>query len=274
MLARLPILAALFSIALVASPSAGWEQTESDLGYPLEWLGSCYHYSLHQDGSDDVAFDDLSAIARAAFDAWEEIDCSYYRFLATEPAQIDEQAFHTDQGNANLLVWRETADSWAYSPLVVALTSVHYDPASGVIQDVDIEFNGYDFEFATLDSYPDGSELVDLQSTITHEIGHTIGLAHSDVTQSTMSAYDDPGSTDKRTLEQDDIDGACALYPLGQDPEICEEPWCGLDLDGSSKACATPGSPGDDGCSCSAPGRPAGAGLPDRLLGLIDWLLL
>jgi hypothetical protein len=259
--------AALLLALLVPLGANGWEQTESDLGLPLYWPVSCYHYSLHADGSDDVSFEDLSAVTRAAFDTWEDVDCAYFYFQATEPAQVDEQAYHEDKGNANLLVWRETAAAWPYSPMVVALTSVHYDPANGLIRDVDIEFNGYDFEFGTLDEYPVDSPLVDLQSTMTHEIGHTLGLGHSGVEDATMAPYGELATTEKRTLADDDIEGVCSLYPLEQDPDVCEEPVCGLDLSGTSDSCG-PANDTAGGCSCSAVGKG-----PPRVLALLDALL-
>jgi len=256
----------VIGLTLTSRTAGAWEQTESDLGYPLAWYGSCFHYSINSAGSDDIEFNELSAIVRDAFDSWQDVGCSYFGFVGTEPATVDEQAFHEDAGNVNLLVWRETEEDWPYGPLVVGLTSVHYDPTTGEILDVDIELNGYDFEFSTLDEYPEGSPLIDVQSTLTHEIGHSVGLAHSAVAGATMSAYGDPGTTDKRSLSQDDIDGLCALYPLADDPGVCEEPLCGLDLDGDSEACEITGAD-DEGCGCAATG--ARRGRTQALLGAL-----
>jgi len=235
--------------------SSGWSQSLSgSTGRPLEWDGSCFHYSVHEDGSGDVDFDDLLEIVRASFDAWEDVPCSYFYFVETAPASVDRQEHNEGSGNVNLLVWRESPDEWPYGSAVIALTSVHHEPATGRILDVDIEMNGADFEFGTMDDYPAGTHLVDLQSTLTHEAGHSVGLDHSDDPEATMALYAQPGSTHKRTLEQDDIDGLCALYPLDADPEVCEEPHCGLDLEGDGPACEEPDETSGSDCACSVPG--------------------
>jgi hypothetical protein len=54
-----------------------------------------------------------------------------------------------------------------------------------------------------------------------------------------MSEYAYSGETTKRDLHKDDINGICNLYPLERDPEICEEPICGLNT-----TCV----PNDNGC--------------------------
>ncbi|MCC6381870.1 MAG: matrixin family metalloprotease [Dehalococcoidia bacterium] len=52
---------------------------------------------------------------------------------------------------------------------------------------------------------------VDLQSVVTHEFGHAIGLAHSPDAKAVMSATYVIG-TNKRALTADDVAGAVALY--------------------------------------------------------------
>ena len=131
---------------------------------------------------------------------------------------------------------------------VVALTSVLYDENSGRIVDADIEVNAWDGQagslassgggpvhgwYFTCDKQPgwaactsyaqDGCYFMDLQNTVTHEVGHFIGLAHvcepsqGNCTQSlagiTMFPSTAPGDVEKRSLAQDDVDGVCAIYP-------------------------------------------------------------
>ena len=253
--------AALVVASLVATFAArGWEQTFSSGGRPLGWSTSCYYWSLNRAGSEDVPIETLETSLRAAYDAWEAPACSYFEFVETARAAVAEQAFHEDAGNANLVVFRDAPGSWPYSPAIVALTSVHYDPPTGEIRDADVEMNGELFTFAAQDSYPEGAASIDLQSTLTHEIGHTLGLDHSDVAGATMAPYGSPGQTIKRDLAEDDIDGLCAMYPIAQDPGVCREPHCGLDLEGTSTACHENAPAGED-CACTAPGARPDPGL-------------
>jgi hypothetical protein len=129
---------------------------------------------------------------------------------------------------------------------IVALTSVLYDPSTGRIMDADIEVAGWDGVGAPTTTTPPvairnppqhgwyftcypqqdqttltpcatygqgGCAYMDLQNTVTHEVGHVLGLAHSSVTGATMNATTAPRETDKRSLAADDIQGVCAIYP-------------------------------------------------------------
>jgi hypothetical protein len=135
--------------------------------------------------------------------------------------------------------------SWS----VVALTTVLYEPSSGRILSADIELVGWDGDpassgqpltrppphgwYFTCDPgaqetpecqrYGDaGCEGMDLQSTITHEAGHFVGLSHPcgennlpacpavDPVMAPTTSY---GSKGKRTLKADDVAGVCAIYP-------------------------------------------------------------
>lgn len=47
---------------------------------------------------------------------------------------------------------------------------------------------------------------------MTHEIGHALGIGHSDVEGATMKQGSYMGMTTKRTIEADDIAAAAYIY--------------------------------------------------------------
>lgn len=63
------------------------------------------------------------------------------------------------------------------------------------------------------------SDKLDVQSTVTHELGHVVGLGHTPIVGATMTGTGGaPGQTHRRILELDDIAGMRTLYGL-PDPD-------------------------------------------------------
>ncbi len=83
-------------------------------------------------------------------------------------------------------------------------------PIANCIVDVDIMFNPSQ-TFATAAA---GSNQFDLQSVATHEIGHLLGLDHSNIGHAVMYPYGDTSQIGvHQTLWTDDIVGVGHLYP-------------------------------------------------------------
>jgi hypothetical protein len=53
---------------------------------------------------------------------------------------------------------------------------------------------------------------LDVGDVMTHELGHVLGLAHSDVTGATMKQGSEYGRVDRRSIEQDDKNGIAYIY--------------------------------------------------------------
>lgn len=233
--------AALSAMIALTIPgtSLGWTQATTDEGLPLHRDDTCIHWVLGERGSDDVT--DQEALLQASLDAfrtWTDVDCSYLAFNHAGPSSCTSAAYGTGHRQSNLVVWIE--EDWPYEAgtgVPFAVTSVWYEKSTGKILDSDIEMNGVDFSWTATGE----AGHADVWNTLAHEAGHTIGLDHSSVTGATMFPWSMVGEIEKRSLEADDVEGMCAMYPLASDPAACPEP------PGTDALCE------DDrgGCSCA-----------------------
>jgi hypothetical protein len=204
-------------------------------GVPLDWASHCMSYDVQKDGSKWATYDQVVAAADKAFAAWQNAMCSggapSFRFSNRGPIACDRHEYndesHTFGGNANIIVFHD--DGWSEAGAgVIALTTVSFGKTSGRIYDADIEINGLNTISVDETMLANG---YDLQSIITHEAGHFLGLAHATMACSpaagdcpTMSPSYPQNSTDFRSLEQDDVDGICSVYPTNRqaNDDTCE----------------------------------------------------
>jgi hypothetical protein len=183
----------------------------------------------------------------AAFTSWSQqlSVCGSLRFQ--EQARTDSRL--TSDDGRTLVLFRQTdcdevtpacadprkcgneRDCWEHANGALAITTTTYDPISGRISDSDIELNTPRFIFTTVDSPPCVSPLFetncvasDVQNTLTHEVGHVLGLGHSPDPNSTMGASAQPGETSKRSLDADSKLFICDVYPVGKVSRSCKLP--------------------------------------------------
>lgn len=222
-----------------------------DGGLPLYWPGGCMTFSIQEGGSArrGISADTTDDLVSGALWKWMTASCAAggtpsLSVKTTQRVICREQEYNQNSPNANIWMYRE--DDWPYtgSTATLALTTVTYNVETGEIFDADVEINSFGSPLTVSD---EGVQ-ADLDSIVTHEAGHFLGLSHSCAPDATMVAYYKPGDTSLRTLEADDIAGICEIYPPGQSTESCDP----TPRHGFSTECGT--DPPDPSCCATAPG--------------------
>ena len=203
--------------------------TGDSSGAALTWLDEGpIDFRLHYQGGSGMPAWLLHGASRKAFATWAEVeqaDVSFEEGPAYAgipcPHAIPEEYLDRipeacgtteapEHDYLSALYFMETA--WTFGTEVIALTTLSWAEGARLV-DADISFNGVDYEWSVLED----EILVDYQSIAVHEIGHFLGLGHSDVPGAIMRIDYEEGSL-VRELGQDDIEGISALYPCADEP--------------------------------------------------------
>lgn len=118
---------------------------------------------------------------------------------------------------------------WPYTDGALASTVVTLNARTDEILDTDIVFNAEQHTFRVLEApMAAGQDLDDVQNTLTHELGHALGLMHNaEDRRVVMYPRASAGETGKRALQEDDRQGLAALYgELLQTPEAGPQQGC------------------------------------------------
>lgn len=180
--------------------------------------------------------------------------------LTVRAGEVTGVGFNFDGGvNQNEIV---VPDEWTYDARALAVTVVTLHTGRHEILDADIAFNRQHRKFKVLPATSQaGGEFDDIQNTLTHELGHAVGLAHNpEVPEAVMYPGARKGEVNKRTLSEDDQAGLLALYAHPATAAPSERGGTSADALGSEGALPT-------GCA-AAPGA-GGAGVLLILLSSI-----
>jgi MYXO-CTERM domain-containing protein len=200
------------ALSLVSAPlSAHAFDLEHDAtGQSVRWNGPV---TFHMDGhARDLSQADALAAATRAAAHWAEAARVEVSVVAED--HHGKPGFHPDDAtNVSEIIFVD--EGWDFDDGVVATTLVTSDSATHQIIDADILVNEAQHRFAIL---PEGSTAGsglqdDLESALTHELGHALGLAHSPgVASAVMYPSTVPGEITKRHLSDDDVSGVQKLY--------------------------------------------------------------
>jgi hypothetical protein len=220
-----------------------------EAGPQLHWESSCVSFDVQKDGSPlrGISYEAAHTAIAAGFSQWLNADCGSGKTPSITisdygPVDCREPEYNQDAPNANVFMFRD--EDWPYANAIdtLALTTLIYDAESGEIYDADVEVNTHESAMAVDHVGPSD---IDFNSVITHEIGHFLGLSHSNAQGSTMRPSYAPGRTDMASIELDDEQGICEALPPNRvaRTDSCEP------RHGFSAACALE----DSSCSVTRP---------------------
>jgi hypothetical protein len=179
--------------------------------------------SLLKEGPNIKHDSDVMGAIKRSIESWSRVANIDLRPVATEKLSASPSGASGDgvslitiaQTPENVLLFSKDPESAA------ATTRVFYNRRASITE-ADIVLNPFQ-QFST-----DGTlGTFDLESTLTHEIGHLLGLSHSEVFGSTMHGnYGKNGvfgsrRLTSRTLSSDDIAAVRALYGVRGDDGTC-----------------------------------------------------
>jgi hypothetical protein len=184
-------------------------------GVPLAWVpGSDVTFAADSESAalSGLSADDAALAVELAALAWGTATCA-------EGAQPSVTLRPVDGGRAKVRV-KFRWDSWPYPPRALAGTHTKFDHL-GNFTEATVEVNTFGYDFSL---NPTTGE-ADLVGVLAHEFGHAIGLDHSRIQGATMVEVSSPFWTERlATLEQDDVDGLCSVYPPGAKAPDSPEP--------------------------------------------------
>jgi hypothetical protein len=274
---------------------------------PLSWASSCEVVTVYLNGFTQMSADAVAKSITQAAHTWgpDAVSCPATQSGATpSPPYFDIIPQMSSGGSApgvvvmdghNSIIFQTDPAQWTHAPGALAVTSVYPEP-SGQIVEADIEINATDptaIPWTNLDpgSAParNGVERYDLQTVLTHEFGHFLGLSHTCITPPGLGGSDDgsptatvdgqgvpipmcsevpdntnataalsvmwfeiqPESIAQRSLAADDVAAVCAIYPAANQAGTCSN------------------NLPDDGCGCAVGrGQDEGA-VPSALIAAL-----
>jgi hypothetical protein len=229
-------------------------------GKPLYWKSGCVQIIVDSAGTTELPGTEEATVVSETVAHWNDsiASCSYMNLVELPPKEVE-----VGRDFVNVIKFRDT--SWCrpasgddpercYSSSAAGLTTVVYvddvtSTRDGEIVDADIELNGVDFAISHNGQTSGGVGCKsDLGNTLTHELGHLLGLEHSclaggdpprtddkgqavpscsmpllppEIREATMFNFQDCGETKKASLTPDDINSMCVVYPIADDPGTC-----------------------------------------------------
>ncbi|WP_426746867.1 adhesin [Myxococcus faecalis] len=229
--------AVVLGLLLAATAAAQQVLEYRDLGYrvlstPSDPFVFYVDGRAAQPAGNDLAL--VTAASRAAFETWQGTTCAWPTF--SFPADGGVATTGSPMANVD-----DPGDRFNVVPIwVTSATDIHFQdtlnggdrPAAaraltfgGYVYQCDVYLNAVNYAWSTLTPTPAGR--MDIQSVLTHEIGHCLGLGDSFEAIGAVMFFDLPTGVTRRQLADYDRTALCRFYPkTGAVGSPCESGTC------------------------------------------------
>ncbi|MBC77397.1 MAG: hypothetical protein CME64_15440 [Halobacteriovoraceae bacterium] len=182
-------------------------------GKKLRWNGSRTNINLYANPVDqnslNINSDDVQAAINEGVDEWNKVSPLKVNPVFTSyPPELGAGASFRFSNNPAF-----------FGKGVLAITSINYDSSNGSIMSADILMNESFYSGAsfTSDKSSSSGPVAYVGDVITHELGHLLGLNHSEVHDSSMIYSIFKG---QHSIHSDDKSGIKSLYDLSSETGI------------------------------------------------------
>jgi hypothetical protein len=207
-------------------------------GVYIAWPDGRVPYGIGVGGSKYFTVAEITPIVDAAFAEWNSVSCDGGP-PSIQAYDVGPLTYVPDGGGCTVSSECQASTNdvivfddyvWPHDDLnnTLALTTVTYGVNDGRIFQAYTEVNTAEHSFIAVEPPPSG--YYDLQSVLSHEAGHFLGLAHATTSSSLMWAFYSPGHYQ---LTPDDAAGLCATYPPKPASSGCESAPSGTDWNGA-----------------------------------------
>jgi len=191
-------------VLLPAGTGRAYTLKETDSGAPIRWNRSTIHLWIAPNDCGPTPAQLRRAVVAAAA-AWSEVGNAPRVVVGVgHPPEVIGYDPRESEGNGVYVL----CDGWPHGERAAVTVSI-IDPNSGALLDTDIVIDG---RLPLSMASPTPQTAFDLQSIVTHEVGHVLGLDESEVRGATMNTLAMLGDSRRRSLAADDEAAIDALY--------------------------------------------------------------
>lgn len=168
------------------------------------WTSMPIQYWINQSGSPQISNGSEFQAVQAAFQTWQNVSLASvsFQYMGTTPVST------VGQDGLSVVTFVDNSVPIGLETVAAEFSFYTIDgTGNAAMQEADIALSTT-VNFST--SAEPGK--YDIQSVVTHEVGHLLGLDHSALLSSVMSPYPSPGQLDQRTLSYDDMAGVAEIY--------------------------------------------------------------